>query len=88
MSVLVDPTRALRVLGLEGGGGFSEKVTYIYKKQLEEADIIVINKCDLLSPERVEILSKGLTARFPQAEILAVSAREGVNLDGSLFRKS
>src|SRR5437879_4161399 len=46
VSVLVDPIRALRVFGLESGGSFSEKVIYIYNKQLEEADLLVISKCD------------------------------------------
>src|ERR1041385_5892562 len=50
LSVLVDPVRAGRVFNLEGGARFSEKVRYIYRKQLEEADVIVINKCDLLDP--------------------------------------
>src|ERR1700752_2628021 len=44
LSVLVDPKRAARILGLESGPGFSAKVLYVYEKQLEEADIIVINK--------------------------------------------
>src|SRR6059036_571214 len=48
LSVLVDPIRVLRVLGLENGRGFSPKVVYVYRKQLEEADFIVMNKCDLL----------------------------------------
>src|SRR6476620_1709005 len=38
LSVLVDPVRALRVLGIEQGKSFSEKVIYIYGKQLEEAE--------------------------------------------------
>src|SRR5438094_7277348 len=42
LSVLVDPVRAQRVLGLAEGGKFSEKVLYIYRKQLEEADLIVV----------------------------------------------
>jgi G3E family GTPase len=49
VSVLVDPIRAARVLGLEKGGSFSEKVLYIYLKQLEEADLVIISKSDLLS---------------------------------------
>src|SRR6476620_6945580 len=53
LSVLVDPVRALRIFGLEEGGQFSEKVAYIYRKQLEEADLIIINKCDLLEPSRL-----------------------------------
>lgn len=81
VSVLVDPIRAARVLGLETGGSFSEKVIYIYRKQLEEADIIVINKLDLLSPERAEQLRAALAAQFPRAEILTLSAREGTDLD-------
>lgn len=82
VSVLVDPVRAARVLGLEGGGSFSEKVIYIYKKQLEEADIIAINKVDLLAPKRVEELRLALSEAFPRAEIVAVSSRDETNLDG------
>jgi len=37
ISVLVDPIRAERVFGLAQGGSFSEKVLYIYHKQIEEA---------------------------------------------------
>src|SRR5262245_54420992 len=48
LSVLVDPIRALRILGLEPGPVFSPKVLYVYQKQLEEAEIIVINKADRL----------------------------------------
>ena len=81
VSVLVDPVRAARVLGLESGGSFSEKVVYIYKKQLEEADILVINKTDLLSPERLVQLRDALAAQFPRAEIRAVSARTGAGLE-------
>src|SRR5688572_5234420 len=46
LSVLVDPARALRIMGLEAGRPFSDKVIYIYRKQLEEADLIVVNKSD------------------------------------------
>lgn len=81
LSVLVDPVRARRVLGLDGGGSFSSKVTYIYKKQLEEADIIIINKKDLLSAGQLVELTDVLQAEFPHARVLGVSAREEVALD-------
>lgn len=81
LSVMVDPVRALRILGLEAGKAFSPKVVYIYTKQLEEAEIIVVNKCDLLTPERLEILSGALRERFPRATVLQVSARYGTGLD-------
>ena len=81
LSVLVDPLRALRVLGVAPGKTFSAKVLYVYGKQLEEADILVINKCDLLSPEQTSRLEDALRQRYPQAELFRVSAREGTGLD-------
>ena len=86
VSVLVDPIRALRAFGLEQGGSFSEKVLYIYLKQIEEADLVVISKCDLLDGKRLESLRQAITAKFPRKEILAVSARDGTNLDAWLAR--
>jgi hypothetical protein len=88
LSVLVDPTRAARILGLEPGGSFSPKVVYIYEKQLEEADIIVINKSDLLTDERRDRLADALRARFPHADVIAASARTGANLDAWFARLS
>jgi G3E family GTPase len=81
VSVLVDPVRAARVLGLTKGASFSEKVIYIYRKQLEEADIIVINKVDLLSPGQLEELRAAFAQEFPGKELLAVSSREGQGLN-------
>ena len=81
LSVLVDPLRALRILGLEEGRKFSRNVAYIYEKQLEEAEIIVINKIDLLSPERTRLLRGCLERKYPRAEVFEVSAREGVGLE-------
>ena len=77
LSVLVDPLRALRVLGLEAGRSFSKKVLYVYDRQLAEADAIVVNKVDLLDEARLERLRNALAARYPQADVLAMSAREG-----------
>ena len=80
LSVLVDPVRAQRVLGLTEGGKFSEKVRYIYRKQLEEADLIVINKTDLLTGEQRASLRQALTKEFPSAKLLEISARSGEGL--------
>jgi len=81
LSVLVDPVRALRIFGLEPGGKFSDKVLYIYRKQLEEADLIVINKCDLVSDARLAALRQAIMANFPEAELVQISARDGTGLD-------
>jgi G3E family GTPase len=76
LSVLVDPIRAARVFGLAPGGRFSDKVLYIYRKQLEEADLIVITKSDLVDAPALDRLRARLAEEFPQAEILDVSVRE------------
>src|SRR5882724_2820131 len=81
LSVLVDPIRAQRVFGLAEGGKFSEKVIYIYRKQIEEADLIVINKRELLDTAALAQLTAKLSGEFPRAEVLAVSARDGTGLD-------
>ena len=85
-SVLVDPVRAERILGLAVGNAFSPKVAYIYKKQLEEADLIVVNKIDTLSPERLDVLTAKLREDYPDAEVLSASARDDRNLDPWLER--
>ncbi|YCM45469.1 GTP-binding protein [Verrucomicrobiaceae bacterium 227] len=82
LSVVVDPTRALRVLGLDDQGRkFSANVIYIYRKQLQEADHIVINKIDSVSPERLLVLKEALACEFPEARLFEVSAREGTGLE-------
>ncbi len=81
LSVVVDPVRALRVLGLEPGRSFSPKVLYVYRKQLEEAELIVINKIDAIEPARVAVLREALTREYPAARIFEVSARTGQGMD-------
>ncbi len=80
-SVLVDPFRALSVFDLRPGRRFSSKVTYIYRKQLEEADFIVINKCDAIDADDRESLREALSSSFPGREIFEVSARTGEGLE-------
>lgn len=86
LSVVVDPLRALRVLGLEPGRSFSSKVLYIYGKQLEEADLIVLNKQDLVDRARGAALRAAVAARYHRAEIFEISARDGIGLESWFAR--
>jgi Ni2+-binding GTPase involved in maturation of urease and hydrogenase len=81
LSVLVDPIRALRVLELEQGKKFSKNVRYIYLKQLEEAENIIINKIDSVSEAQLTLLREGLKVDYPSARIFEQSAREEKNLE-------
>lgn len=84
LSVVVDPIRAARVLGLRDEKQFSSKVVYIYERQLEEADLIVVNKIDLLSPEERQALREALQKRWPQKLVLEVGLRSGIGVEAWL----
>lgn len=86
LSVLVDPVRARRVFGLDAGGTFSGKVAYIFKKQLEEADLIVISKSDLLGDAELAELQAVLEREFPLAQVLAASPRQETGLEDLFAR--
>ena len=81
LSVLVDPIRAARILGLTEGTNFSDKVTYVYRKQLEEADIIVVNKTDAHPNDFIQRIVSAVNINFPQAQTLVCSAKHGTGLD-------
>ena len=57
LTVLSDPLR-LRSIIYGGDGGLHEDAAYIYRKQLEESEIILITKTDLLSESELEKLKK------------------------------
>src|SRR5438552_17224916 len=52
--VLFKPSHGVRILRNEAAGGFSPKAAYIFRKQLEEADAIIINRIDELPPDAVQ----------------------------------
>ena len=81
LSVMIDPTRAARILGLAQGRSFSEKVTYVYRKQLEEADLIVVNKCDVHPPEFLERLVSLIGDTFPHTHTFVCSVKDGTGVD-------
>lgn len=79
--VLIKPSHGLKILGTQPGqdtrSGFSPKAAYIFEKQIEEADFVVINRIDELSPEQVAQLTALLNERFPGRPIVRTSARTG-----------
>ena len=79
-SVLFKPSHGLRILRNEAAG-FSPKAAYIFRKQLEEADAIVINRADELSAGEVPELKTLLAEQFPGTPVLVVSAKTGTGFD-------
>ena len=81
-AVILKPSHGLRVLRNEQKAGFSPKAAYILKKQLEEADAILINRIDELSPEAVEELTAVVREQHPETPVLRISARTGEGFEG------
>lgn len=80
-SIMVDPQRARELLFHETPTAFPEEVSYLFQKQLEEADVIVLNKIDLLSYEETERILSRLKEIFPEKTVTAVSATQGHGMD-------
>ena len=80
-SILVDPERVQSLMLNQSKTDFPEDVAYLFGKQLEEADTIVLNKIDLLNGPEPRRLLQAIGARFPGKKLMAVSAREGDGMD-------
>jgi G3E family GTPase len=83
-STMVDPDRVRELLLAETESNFPEEVAYLFGKQLEEADILLLNKIDLLTETEIKRLVAALTEKYPEKEILTISAREEVGVDNWL----
>jgi len=82
MSVVLDAKRAWeQCFGWARGGGFSKDVRYIYLKQMEEAEILVVNKSDLLTSAQQSRLRARLERDWPGKRVLLVSARSGEGME-------
>ncbi len=82
--VILKPSHGRRILRDEPRAGFSPKAAYIFKKQLEEADFLIVNRIDQLAPAEVDELVALLEASQPGVPLLRMSARTGEGLDGLL----
>jgi G3E family GTPase len=83
LSVLADPARLLPILEGETAALHID-AAYIFRKQLEESDIILITKSDILEPDAIQILIERTSKAFPFATVLPVSAVTGEGVDAWL----
>jgi len=90
LTVLVDVhqvrtlDRLRRALAEKAPSRLPPSVMYIYEKQLEEADLIALNKADLLPPGELAALEQSLKQAFPRAPVMTMSALAGQGLDAWL----
>jgi G3E family GTPase len=55
---------------------FSEDVVYIFDKQIEESGLLVVNKIDLLPPDKIEAIQSAMLEKYPQKACLLQSSLE------------
>jgi DNA-binding PadR family transcriptional regulator len=79
LSVLADPVRMGNVL--LGKGKMHHSAAYILRKQVEEADLILLNKADLLPDRALNKLCGLVEQEFPEADLRTVSALTGQGVD-------
>ncbi|MEZ4659695.1 MAG: GTP-binding protein [Caldilineaceae bacterium] len=75
LTVLHDATRHL--------DAFAPDVRYLHDRQLAEAELILLNKCDLLARDAAQPLAN-LATTYPQAQAFAASAKSGEGVDAWL----
>ena len=80
LTVLADPVPLIDILN-GGNAGLHPSAAYIFRKQLEESDIIVISKADLISPEELVLLKEKVKLHFPDSEVMTVSTVSGEGID-------
>jgi Ni2+-binding GTPase involved in maturation of urease and hydrogenase len=79
--VLFKPEHGLRILRNEPSSGFSPKAAYIFKKQMEEADVILLNRIDEQPEANRNSLLELMHKNFPGTPVLPVSAKTGEGFD-------
>ncbi len=82
LTTLIDVRRARASFGnaKDRKKGFAKEIGYIFGKQLEEAEIIMVTKADVTDEDGLRDVTAGLEKRFPGKRILASSARKGVGI--------
>ena len=79
--VIVKPSHGARILSGKKKGGFSPQAEYIFRKQIEEADFVLINRIDELSTEQVDLLAELVADQFEERPVVRVSAKTGQGFD-------
>jgi G3E family GTPase len=82
--VILKPSHGRKILKNEPRAGFSPKAAYIFRKQLEEADFIILNRIDELRTDEVGALASLIATEYPGIPLVRMSAKTGVGLDGVL----
>jgi G3E family GTPase len=78
-SVLLDPMRWTEIM--ETGGDDLDSMRFLLDKQLQEADIIVLTKQDLLTEGELEAVASQVGRSYPGKPLFRICSRNNAGLD-------
>lgn len=77
---IVDPERLAMIMPEQADLHLPQEMRFLLKAQMEEADLIVLNKIDLLSQEALEEQMAFLKSSHPDTPVMAMSAATGAGV--------
>jgi len=80
---MIDPDE-MYIIGIADIQRFDDlikKKEEFFKRQMFAADFILINKCDISTPEKMDAAIKWLKIEYPNKPMIPVSAKTGENMD-------
>lgn len=81
LTTVVDPLRYLAFDRAAQRGEPESDLSYLFRQQLTEADVIAVNKLDTITPDRATELTARLAAGYPNAAVVGYSAKSGDRID-------
>jgi Ni2+-binding GTPase involved in maturation of urease and hydrogenase len=85
-TVVADPKKMRKML-MESNN-YPPEINYLYRKQLEEADVIALNKIDNFSQDEIDESVDFIKNEFPRTEVITISAKENINIRSLIGRLS
>jgi Ni2+-binding GTPase involved in maturation of urease and hydrogenase len=86
LTTVMDPQRYRGFSRAWDAGEAESDLSYLFRNQLEEADVIALNKIDLLREGEADRLVPAVRERFPHADVVPYAASTGEGL-GALVRR-
>lgn len=80
LATVVDPLRWRAFARAVERGDPESDLSYLFSRQLREADVLAINKIDLVGPTQTDTVVASLRAQNPDAAIVPYSAKTGAGL--------
>lgn len=81
LTAVVDPLRMAAFAHVADRCGREYELAYLFGRQLAAADLLAINKTDVVGAERTAKLEARLAADYPHATVVPYSAATGAGLD-------